>query len=149
MIVSIPEITIVCVGAVKDRNILSLVEMYCSRLSHEARVRINEIKDGTPETEGERIIPYFSKPGGYSFALTEEGNTYTSRQFAARLESITGKMMFIIGGATGLSTKVKSRADELLSLSPLTFTHEIARFLLLEQLYRACSIMHNRNYHKG
>lgn len=149
MIISVPDITIICVGALKDRHITSIAEMYLTRLRHEARMTIHEIRDGTPEKEGVRIAGLVEKAGGYSFALSEEGKTYSSRKFAARLGAITGKMTFIIGGASGLSDRVKKEADELFSLSPLTFTHEIARMLLFEQIYRAISILHNRAYHKG
>lgn len=149
MIVSIPDITIICVGTLKDRNIGSIVEMYIARLRHDARITIHEVRDGTPESEGERISRIVDKTAGYSFALSEEGKTYTSQKFSARIGAITGKMSFIIGGASGLNDRIKKVADELFSLSPLTFTHEIARLLLFEQLYRACSILHNRAYHKG
>jgi 23S rRNA (pseudouridine1915-N3)-methyltransferase len=149
MIVAIPDITIICVGTIKDQHIASLTAMYLGRLQHDARIRLQEIRDGTPDKEGEQLRGMLEKSGGYTFALSEEGKTYTSRQFAARLGAITGKITFIIGGATGLSEKIKKTTDELFSLSPLTFTHELARLLLFEQLYRACSILHNRGYHKG
>ena len=149
MIPATPEITIICVGVLKDRNLAALTRTYLDRLRHDARIRIHEISDSSPLKEGEQIARLVEKTGGYSFALSEEGKTYSSRQFAARISAINGNIIFIIGGPSGLSDRIKNGSRELFSLSPLTFTHEIARMLLCEQLYRACSILRNRAYHKG
>jgi 23S rRNA (pseudouridine1915-N3)-methyltransferase len=148
MAVSTPQLVIICTGSVKDRNLGALIADYHNRLHHDARITVHEVKDSTKRREGDRIIALLKKEGGHSFALTEEGTLQSSRQLARRLETIPGKTVFIIGGPEGLDTTVKTAADDLFSLSPLTFTHEIARFLLFEQLYRACSILHNRQYHK-
>jgi 23S rRNA (pseudouridine1915-N3)-methyltransferase len=80
--------------------------------------------------------------------MAEEGKTRTSTGLAAELFALQGQpAVFIIGGAYGLSSAVKARADLLFALSPLTFTHEIARMLLCEQLYRAVSISSGSKYH--
>ena len=80
--------------------------------------------------------------------MAEEGRTRSSQKLAAELQALQGRSaVFIVGGAYGLSAAVKSRADVLLSLSPFTFTHEIARMLLCEQLYRAVSIQTGSKYH--
>jgi 23S rRNA (pseudouridine1915-N3)-methyltransferase len=80
--------------------------------------------------------------------MAEEGGTRSSQQLADELQALRGRpAVFIIGGAYGLSDAVKQRADVLLSLSPFTFTHEIARMLLCEQLYRAVSIQTGSKYH--
>ncbi|MBN1576379.1 MAG: 23S rRNA (pseudouridine(1915)-N(3))-methyltransferase RlmH [Chitinispirillaceae bacterium] len=146
---AVPDITLLCVGAVKDRHCAALVDMYLKRLRHEARIEIREIGDGNRHTEGERIAGLLDRIDGRSFALSEDGRVLTSRRFASRLETINRKIIFIVGGPDGLSERIKKRADEVLSLSPLTFTHEIARLLLVEQIYRACSILHHRRYHRG
>ncbi len=148
MIIAIPDITLICVGSLKNRHLAELTAMYLTRLNHEARIAIREIKDSIPKMEDEKIKRLLDKLDGYSFALSEEGRTYGSRQFASRLQVITGKIIFIIGGPEGLSDRVKKGANEVLSLSSFTFTHEMARMLLIEQLYRTCSILHNRSYHK-
>ena len=149
MVMTIPDITLLCVGAMKDRHCAALVEMYLKRLRHEARVEIREISAGNRHTEGERIAGFLDRIHGRSFALSEEGCVFTSRRFASRFETINRKIIFIVGGPDGLCERIKKRADEVLSLSPLTFTHEIARLLLIEQIYRACSILHHRRYHRG
>ncbi|MEM9227249.1 MAG: 23S rRNA (pseudouridine(1915)-N(3))-methyltransferase RlmH [Verrucomicrobiota bacterium] len=84
------------------------------------------------------------------FALAEEGKLMTSEQLAqtvGQLRDSSTEATFIVGGAYGLSDAVKARADVLLSLSPLTLTHEMARVVLLEQLYRAFTILHGSGYH--
>ena len=148
MAIPVPELLIICTGSLKDRHLSALADLYLGRLRHEARITVREIKDSTKEREGEQIVSLIEKERGHSFALTEEGALLSSRELAGRLDAIPGKTVFVIGGPEGLSPAVKSAATQLLSLSPLTFTHEIARMLLLEQLYRACSILHNRRYHK-
>jgi 23S rRNA (pseudouridine1915-N3)-methyltransferase len=83
-------------------------------------------------------------------ALTEEGQALGSVQLAERLrDSGSGRLAFVIGGADGLAPRLKQRAAWTLSLSPLTFPHELARLLLLEQLYRAQTILQGGPYHRG
>ena len=143
-----PEILLICTGSLKDRHIAALMDGYLDRLRHEARITVREVRDSTRLREGAGIVDLLEKEGGYSFALAEEGSMMSSRRLARRMETITGKLIFIIGGPEGLDPVVKKKAGELLSLSPMTFTHEMARVLLAEQLYRACTIMHNRRYHR-
>jgi 23S rRNA (pseudouridine1915-N3)-methyltransferase len=80
--------------------------------------------------------------------MAEEGMTRTSQRLADELYTLQGRpAVFILGGAYGLSDAVKARADALFALSPLTFTHEIARMLICEQLYRAVAIQNGSKYH--
>ena len=81
--------------------------------------------------------------------MSEEGEIMTSRGLALLLKSRSEKITFIIGGPDGLSESVKESANMTLSLSSLTFTHEMAKAFLLEQIYRAISIINNRQYHKA
>jgi 23S rRNA (pseudouridine1915-N3)-methyltransferase len=108
-----------------------------------------ELKDGDVKSEGERILEALQKRrGARVYALAEEGVALRSVDLAGKLQALQGQQaIFVVGGAFGLSDAVKGRADVLLSLSPLTFTHEIARMLLCEQLYRAVSIQAGSNYH--
>lgn len=145
---AIPDILLICVGTLKNRHYTALTETYFSRLNHEARVSLIEIKDRGIQEEGKRIVDFLDKHKGVSFALGEEGTGYTSRSIAKLLKKTAQKTIFIIGGPDGLSTEVKKHANHMFSLSPLTFTHEMARLLMVEQLYRACSILHNRHYHR-
>lgn len=87
----------------------------------------------------------------YVIVLDRSGKAYNSEALAARIDHLSvshDRLTFIIGGPLGLSKEVLNRADEALSLSKLTFTHEMSRLLLLEQLYRAFTINHNEKYHK-
>ena len=79
--------------------------------------------------------------------MSEEGRLFTSVEFAARLGGAGRRIVIIIGGPYGLDEKIKSSASCLVSLSPMTFTHELARLLVLEQLYRAGAILNNSGYH--
>lgn len=148
MKIALPEITILCVGTIKDPSLAALSQMYQQRLTRDVRLSVREIKDRRPREESSHLLTVLNKLNGFVFACSEEGTCTTSKKFARRLGSINRNMVFVIGGPTGLSKEVKGVADEHFSLSPLTFTHEMARVLLLEQIYRACSILHNRSYHK-
>lgn len=91
------------------------------------------------------------KPGEYLVALTEDGQQFTSLQLAAQLQELANqgysRLAFVIGGTLGLAPEVLERARMVLSLSRLTFTHELARLILLEQLYRAFKINAGEPYH--
>lgn len=138
---------VICVGKLKDRMFENRVQEYCKRLSFDSKVSITEIKDSTKEKEGQKLLELIEKEKGYVIALTEEGKTLTSRKFSDKLASIHQKITFVIGGPFGLTEEVKKRSDMLLSLSKMTFTHEMARMFLMEQVYRAVSIMKGRKYH--
>ncbi len=146
-----PAFTVLCVGRMKDRRLAALVDDYATRLARSGRFEIVELKDGTVEQEGARITEALAKRRpACVFALAEEGRTFTSAEFARNLGALQGgSTVFVVGGPYGLSEAVKAGADSLLSLSPMTFTHEIARLLLCEQLYRAVSILSGTGYHHG
>ncbi|MGI6128513.1 MAG: 23S rRNA (pseudouridine(1915)-N(3))-methyltransferase RlmH [bacterium] len=107
---------------------------------------INAIKD-----QEAQIILAAMKPSEYLIALSEEGQQFTSVKLASQLEKLAAqghsRLALAIGGTLGLSPVVLQRAGLVLSLSRLTFTHELARLILLEQLYRACKINANEPYH--
>ncbi len=89
---------------------------------------------------------------GYLVALADKGRQFDSVALAKNIEKLTvhsrGDVKIIIGGPYGLSDKILKRADEIWSLSKLTFSHQIVRIVLLEQLFRAFSILHRTDYHK-
>jgi 23S rRNA (pseudouridine1915-N3)-methyltransferase len=101
--------------------------------------------------EGERIVQRLTQ-GDYSVCLDRSGNQYDSEKFAAWLNSLINKgeqwVSFIIGGPLGLSKDILHRSREVLSLSEFTLTHEMSRLILLEQLYRAFTILRGEKYHK-
>jgi len=140
---------IIVIGKMKNRALAELAEDYRTRLSRYCPVEILEFKDTDPEKEAERIIEALKNFKGKIYAMTEEGRTLTSKKLSETLEGdlLCGGSAFIIGGPYGLSTLAKARAGAMLSLSPMTFTHEMARVILLEQLYRAKSISAGSGYH--
>ena len=142
-------IKLVVVGKMKNRALESLCADYFVRLSHFDRVEITEIKDSDIETEATKMLEILKNFRGRIYAMGEEGKTYTSVEFSKMLErdAMRGGSAFVIGGAYGLSARIKTAAHGLISLSPLTFTHEFARAILAEQLYRAKTITANTGYH--
>jgi 23S rRNA (pseudouridine1915-N3)-methyltransferase len=142
------DITIIAVGKIKDRAYLQKITEYAERIRHDAKLDIVEIKDAGLDEEGRRIVDHLQRERAHTIALDERGKLYSSAEFAKKLSSLQQKIVFVIGGPTGLSPQVKKSVRETFALSPLTFTHEMARLLLLEQVYRAISILKNRKYHK-
>lgn len=141
--------TIIGVGKVKNRSLAALCQDFGQRLKRQGQIECIELKDGDVASEGQRILDVLAKRSDARvYALGEEGTTYRSKELADSLVEFQGQsVVFIVGGAYGLSEAVKKRADVVWSLSPLTFTHEIARLLLYEQLYRAVSIQTGSKYH--
>ncbi len=142
------NLKIIATGKMKDHSLITMVQDYIERISHDARLQVVEIRDSDPESEGRKIAELIKKDPGHTVVLSEEGRQFDSVAFSKYVTSVTGKITFVIGGPTGLSPSVKKSANLLLSLSPMTFTHEIARMLLMEQIYRAVSIIRHRSYHK-
>jgi 23S rRNA (pseudouridine1915-N3)-methyltransferase len=141
--------TLIAIGKMKNRSLAALCQDFSQRLNRQGQFECLELKDGDVVSEGKRILEVLGKrPGARVYALGEEGTTCRSKELADSLQELQGQpAVFIVGGAYGLSDAVKERADVLWSLSPLTFTHEIARMLLCEQLYRAVSIQSGSKYH--
>ena len=92
------------------------------------------------------------KPSSFTVAMCIEGKTLTSEQLAQKLEAAAGQgfstVNFVVGSSFGLDEGLKSQADMRLSMSPMTFPHSLARVMLMEQVYRAYSIINNGKYHK-
>lgn len=145
----------VWIGKTKDKNWRALQAEYLSRLAHFVKCEITEVKDALPhetkEIEGNRIL---EKVNHSSFVclLDVKGRSISSPELAKEIEKWQNRglkeITFIIGGAEGVSSEVVERADFSLSLSFLTFTHEAARVILLEQLYRAYTIIRGFPYQK-
>ena len=143
--------TLITVGRMKSRPLAALCENYGKRLKRAGSFQQIELKDSDVESEGQRILEALEKRrDARVYALAEEGSTRSSARLAHELSALQGQhAVFIVGGAFGLSDAVKEQADVLFSLSPLTFTHEMARMVLCEQLYRAVSIQTGSKYHHG
>ena len=155
---------LVCVGRLKEKFFQDAEKEYAKRLSRYGKIDIIELPDlpepanasdaqrhQVMEKEGEKILSRL-RPGDHVIALCIDAPQYTSEQFAARLAQGElrgqGRQVFVIGGSLGLSPAVIQRADETMSLSKMTFPHQLARILFLEQLYRACKINAGEKYHK-
>jgi 23S rRNA (pseudouridine1915-N3)-methyltransferase len=143
------------IGKTKDKNWLALQEEYLRRLSHFVKCEIVEIKDQTAanlkEIEGKRILENLNQ-NSFVCVLDVTGRAVSSPDLAREIEKWQNRglkeVVFIIGGAEGVSSEVAEMADFSLSLSFLTFTHEMARVVMLEQLYRAFTIIKGFPYQK-
>jgi 23S rRNA (pseudouridine1915-N3)-methyltransferase len=138
------KLRIVWVGKTKNPQQATLCEDYIGRIRHFLRLEIAEVKEAKLLAEldsSDRVV-----------ALDPKGKSWTSEQFAKfvqqHMTSDPRSLTFVIGDFAGLPPEVKKRADVQWSLSPLTFTHDLTRVLLLEQIYRALSIIHNLPYSK-
>lgn len=143
------------IGKTREKNWRALQDEYFQRLSHFVRLDTTEIKESAPnesnEDEGKRILNALN-PSSYTVLLDVEGKQISSHQLAKEIEKWQNRglkeVVFIIGGQDGASPEVVEKADISLSLSSLTFTHEQARVILAEQLYRAFTIIHGYPYQK-
>jgi 23S rRNA (pseudouridine1915-N3)-methyltransferase len=150
----------ICVGKTRERFVQEGIAKYLRYLKPYTDVEIKELKEekipdlrAAPlirKREAEKIFKAAS-PGAYLAALDERGYEFTSHEFAHYLngliESGVREMTFVIGGAMGLDESVAERANKVIALSRWTFTHEMARLVLLEQLYRAFTIIKGKTYH--
>ncbi|WP_077318823.1 23S rRNA (pseudouridine(1915)-N(3))-methyltransferase RlmH [Virgibacillus proomii] len=158
------KITIVSVGKLKEKYLKQGIQEYLKRLSTYAKVKIIEVADEkAPENlseaqmldvkqkEGERILSHI-QPDTYVITLEINGKMLTSEQFASKLDELAtygkSKIAFVIGGSLGISAEVQKRSDLALSFSKMTFPHQVMRFILLEQVYRAFRINRGEPYHK-
>ena len=157
------NINIITVGSLKSSFLKPGIEEFKKRLSRYCDLNIFEVSDETvPKNssekevealqalEGERIVKKIPERS-YVFALDVKGKPMTSTGFAKSINNLQlrgySSFSFIIGGATGLSDFVLQRADYRFSLSHMTFTHQMTRLILLEQIYRAFKINNNEPYH--
>jgi 23S rRNA (pseudouridine1915-N3)-methyltransferase len=151
------RIRIIWTGKTRDARLRALIEDYTERLSHFVRCEVTELRElGRNDKAGiakdTKRISDALRPGSVTVLLDPDGTEWTSQQLAAQVQSWEGnaikEVAFIVGGPNGLADDLKSRADKRWSLSRLTLTHEMARVLLLEQLYRAYTIVHGLPYQK-
>lgn len=145
----------VWVGKAKDKNWKALQDEYLRRLSHFVRCEIIEIKDSTQkdgkQSESQRILEILNQKS-FVCLLDVTGKSLASPDLAAQIEKWQDRSIkeitFVIGGAGGVSAEISQKADFSLSLSFLTFTHDMARVVMLEQLYRAFTILKGFPYQK-
>jgi len=139
---------IVAVGRMRSRELAALSSEFAKRLGAYARLKLSELADSDVAGEGKAICRELDRARGAKVVvLSEEGRLFSTSDFAGFLKKCDTRVVFVVGGPFGLAPEVKARADLIWSLSPLTFTHEMARLLLLEQLYRASNFNAGGNYH--
>ena len=154
------NISIVCVGKVKEKYIIEGINEFLKRMQSFAKMRIIELKeDGNDnnrnlsiEKEGEEILRTLEKIGGYNVLLDIQGKNFSSEEMAEEIERLTvngvSSINFIIGGSYGVSESVRRASQMKLSFSKMTFPHQLMRLILTEQIYRWFSILENTKYHK-
>ncbi len=153
------RIRIISIGKIKNSFVLAGEEEFLTRLQPHMKVERLELESSSnlpeaqaKEREGELLLKQLKK-GDYFVVLDEKGKASTSPQFAELIQAQMNRghstFVFAIGGFHGLAESVKKRADRLMSLSSLTFTYQMSRLILIEQLYRALTLMKGMPYHKS
>ncbi|GBE56543.1 ribosomal RNA large subunit methyltransferase H [archaeon BMS3Bbin16] len=136
-------IRIIAVGRLKDLGLRAGFDEYRKRLTGFTRLEVLELKNGKNPLD-------YIRPGELAVALDEKGENLTSHAFAEfiKKQELAKNIVFILGGPSGLSPSVLEKADHRLSLSRMTFTSQLARLILIEQIYRAFTIIKGVKYHK-
>ena len=145
------KINLITIGKLKEKFLIEGVSEYLKRIKIYAKIEVKEILEcKTVEEEGKKLLAQVPKES-FVIVLDVGGEELNSEEFAKKLDELTlrGKsnITFIIGGAFGISEEVRNIANFRLSLSKMTFTHQMARFLIVEQIYRAFKINRGENYH--
>ena len=158
------NITVICIGKLKEKYWSQAVEEYSKRLRSYCSLEILELKESrlpdkagaaeelaVKDAEGKEILRRI-KENMYVITLEVKGKMLSSEKLAEKIEKLglsgDSNIAFIIGGSLGLSDGVSRRADFKLSFSEMTFPHQMMRVILLEQVYRSFKIMRNETYHK-
>ena len=154
------NIELIVVGKTDQKEVEALVEMYAKRINRYCKFSITTLADvrntknmapsRQKQLEGEAILRLAGE-GDCLTLMDERGAQYTSMEYAQwlqkRMLSGVKRLVLVIGGPYGFSEEVYKRADQKISLSKMTFSHQIVRAIFTEQLYRAFTILHNEPYH--
>ncbi len=139
------NITVLTVGTLKEQYLRDAIKEYSKRIGGYARLVIKE-------TQTDRELLALMPKKAYKFALCIEGKQMSSEELASRIEDVQvrgfSEIVFVIGDSDGMGEDVKAACDFRLSFSKMTFPHQLMRVILLEQIYRALSIIHGGKYHK-
>ena len=154
------RINLVCIGKTDEKEIQNLIKYYQNRLPKHWNFELKEIADVknaknlSPELlkkEEGKLLLNQSENSDFIVLLDEKGKQFTSREFSAKIDhwmnSSVKKVAFFIGGAYGFSSEIYDRANEKMSLSKMTFTHQMIRLFFVEQIYRADQILQGKPYH--
>ncbi|MDR1121740.1 MAG: 23S rRNA (pseudouridine(1915)-N(3))-methyltransferase RlmH [Dysgonamonadaceae bacterium] len=154
------KVSLIVIGKTEVSYFAEAIEEYRKRLSHYIPFEIEVVpelkntknlnEEQLKEREGACLLKQL-QAGDYLILLDDKGKEYTSLQFAAYMEKkmhiVSRRLVFAVGGAYGFSQKVYATAQEKLSLSQMTFSHQMIRLVFTEQLYRAMTILHHEPYH--
>ena len=151
-------IKLICVGKIKDKALLSLINDYVGRINHYHKLDIIEVKDepikdnekAVLDIEAERVLSKISNDE-YVILLDLHGKEIDSVTFSKMLDKTfvtNSKIDIVIGGSLGLGQALINRANYRLKLSEMTFLHQMTRLIILEQIYRSFKILNNETYHK-
>lgn len=153
------KIKIVSVGSIKEKFLKEAINEYLKRLTRFAKVEIVEVdetkiqnksEEQVKKEEGERLLKRIGQDE-FVFLLDLKGELTSSEELAQKINDLINKgispLTFVIGGTLGLSEEVRKRANIKLSISKMTFTHQMCRMIVLEQIYRAFKIINNEEYH--
>ena len=154
------NIELIVIGKTDQQEVASLVEQYAKRVNHYCKFTVTTIADvkntrnmapsRQKQLEGEMILRLISE-GDWVVLMYERGRQFTSMEYASwlqkRMLSGVKRLAIVIGGPYGFSEEVYQRANEKISLSKMTFSHQIVRAIFAEQLYRAFTILNNEPYH--
>lgn len=143
------KIKVICLSKSKDKHLERMEAEYVKRLK--GQVRLDVIEMDVQKFLKSDVFQKSSSP--YLVAMDERGDLLSTQEFAAKVEVLrdqlgSRELVFVVGDAFGLPEQVKSKAELLLSLSPLTLSFQIARLVLVEQIYRAFTIFSGHPYHK-
>jgi 23S rRNA (pseudouridine1915-N3)-methyltransferase len=145
------NVTLIAVDRLRESYLQEGCALYVKRLAPLLPVRTIDVRPSTQNEEASALLKQLA-PDATVWALDRGGTELSSEQLATRLQAVEHSgarhLALVIGGADGLGSAVLTRADFVWSLSPLTFLHEMARLLVLEQLYRAVKINRGESYHR-
>ena len=143
-------IKIICVGKLKERYIIDLVNDYYKRINKYHKLEIIEVKDSNIRDESFEIKKYINNRD-YIITMEIEGNCLSSIDLSKKIDNLLmtySNIVFIIGGSDGIDESIKKLSNYSISFSNLTFPHGLFRGILLEQIYRSFKILNNETYHK-
>ena len=155
------KIKIITLGKLKEKFLKDAISEFTKRLTPYCSLELIELSpieikddnliDKILLAEGEKILPLI-KPHDYVVTLEIDGKQYSSEDFATHIKNLSNEgyseLIFVIGSSHGIGKNVSNRANLKMSLSKMTFLHQFARLILIEQIYRAFKIINNETYHK-
>ncbi len=155
------KIKIIALGKIKEKFLKDGIDEFLKRLTPYANVEIIELTpveiknehltERALDEEGEKILSLI-KSQSYVITMEINGKQFSSEEFAKRIDELTNEgqseIIFIIGSSCGISQRVSARANLKMSMSRMTFLHQFARLILVEQIYRAFKIIKGETYHK-